>query len=252
MQNSKFILMKKILIIRQKLLQKILPDWLWPKAVHIYGVEVKIRESGYTTGTKLALCRNIYEKEELFFVNKYIKKGDFVLEIGASLGIVTRLLSKKVGKTGKIIAIEASKKVFDKEYLKISSLPNVNFLNAIGFPCNNLDYTEYKNLLFEDAVSSLGGKINYNLNTEDENRIIDLRVIEEGYSRYCLVVDIEGAERELLKDSVFIDSRIKVLIIELHKGIYGTELEKEIQIKLETEGFQYLENSSDVYVYERR
>lgn len=242
---------EKILILRQKILLRLIPSWIWPKSIIYQGIEISIRGSGYSTGTKYSLVRRVYEKEELHFVNEHIKEGDFVLELGASIGIVTRLLSKKVGKSGKVIAVEASKKVFNEENSKIRNLENVTYINALGFPCKNLEHSRYSNLVFEDSTSNLGGKLNYESTQKYENSIIDLDILEEGYSRYCLVVDIEGAEREILEEKASIDERIDLVIMELHPGIYGKQIENDIRSKLVAQGFELVDNSGDVFVYKR-
>lgn len=242
---------EKALRLRQKILLLLIPNWIWPKSISYQGIEISIRDSGYSTGTKYALWKRVYENDELHFVNEHIKEGDFVLELGASLGIVTRLLSKKVGKSGKVIAVEASKKVFNQEYSKIRLLENVTYINALGIPCNGLNHSKYKNLVFEDGISTLGGKLNYVTTQTSENVIVDLGVLEEGYQRYCLVVDIEGAEQEILNEKASIDPRIKIVIIELHPGIYGAQIENEIKNKLLSQEFKLLDCRNSVFVYRR-
>lgn len=56
----------------------------------------------YHTG----LLKSNEEYKYHYFVKRLIKKGDTVVDIGANLGYFTKLYSKWVGDTGKVIAIE--------------------------------------------------------------------------------------------------------------------------------------------------
>ena len=243
--------MSKLLELRKKILLKIIPSFFWPNYKNVYGIKIPIRNSGYSTGTKWAIITRRYEKEELYFVNKYINEGSFVLELGASLGIVTRLISKKIGVRGKVVAVEASPKIYESEKTALKSIPNVLYLNGLGFPCNGRDLSKYRKIKFHEASSNLGGKISKEESSNIHNKIYDLGTLEEGYSTYCLVVDIEGAEIELLENGAFIESRINIIIIELHPGIYGSTNEKKILNKILDNGFKIIDNRKDVFVFSR-
>ncbi len=49
-----------------------------------------------------------FEKAEWQFVNRFLKKGMIVVDIGAHHGFYTILCSKKVGNTGRVVAFEPS------------------------------------------------------------------------------------------------------------------------------------------------
>jgi FkbM family methyltransferase len=69
------------------------------------------------------------DKHEIALLNKYIKKGDVVLDIGANIGFYTKILSELVGETGKIYAFEPDKKNFSHLEKNAGDLTNVDLIN---------------------------------------------------------------------------------------------------------------------------
>mgnify|MGYP006136553301 FL=1 len=61
--------------------------------------------------------------------NKFVKlqKGDVVLEGGAYIGLYAMQISKKVGNTGKVIAVEAIEENFNvlKKNLAVNNITNI-------------------------------------------------------------------------------------------------------------------------------
>ncbi len=53
--------------------------------------------------------RGGYERAERKLLARLIAPGDAVIELGASLGIVTSLLARKVGAGGKVAAVEPNR-----------------------------------------------------------------------------------------------------------------------------------------------
>ena len=69
----------------------------------------------------------IYEPFETDFVQKEIKRGDVVLDIGANIGYYTLILAKCVGKEGKVFAFEPEPNNFSllKKNIQINGYKNV-------------------------------------------------------------------------------------------------------------------------------
>lgn len=71
-----------------------------------------------------------YEKD-LIFVNKLVKEGDFVIDVGANIGVYTKYLSKYVGPKGNVLSIEPILSTYNylTNNVKKMELKNVNTLN---------------------------------------------------------------------------------------------------------------------------
>jgi len=76
-----------------------------------------------------------HEKDILELLISYTMPGEVVLDVGSNFGIFTILLAKKVGQSGKVIAIEPGKEIFSHflENVKLNNLDNITSFNfALG------------------------------------------------------------------------------------------------------------------------
>jgi len=67
---------------------------------------LKVLHLGYSFLFDLNILKRSEAEKYHYFAKKIIKKGDCVIDIGANLGYFSRIFSKVVGKTGKVICIE--------------------------------------------------------------------------------------------------------------------------------------------------
>ncbi|AEM72812.1 Methyltransferase type 11 [Caldicellulosiruptor acetigenus 6A] len=74
-----------------------------------------------------------------------IKEGDTVLDVGCGTGVLEGYLLKKVGKSGKIVAVDISEKMIEKAKQKFKDASNITFLCADAL-C--LDFEEYFDVVF--------------------------------------------------------------------------------------------------------
>lgn len=76
-----------------------------------------------------------YENTELTFVKNHLKKGDYVIDIGANIGLYALFCSKYVGQEGKVYAFEALPKNFNlfQKNVALNSVKNVQLENLAIF-----------------------------------------------------------------------------------------------------------------------
>lgn len=136
----------------------------------------------------------IYEPLETELVNKEVKKGNAVLDIGANIGYYTLIFAKLVGEDGKVFAFEPDPTNF--ALLK-----------------KNVEMNGYKNvMLVQKAVSNKTGKLKLYLcedkpgdnriyNSHDRRKSIEIAAIrlDDYFGRHNLKIDfikmdIQGAE----------------------------------------------------------
>ncbi len=69
------------------------------------------------------------DKIDIALMEKHIKKGDIVLDIGANIGFYTKILSDLVGNTGRVYAFEPDKTNYKHLLSNAAHLTNVVFHN---------------------------------------------------------------------------------------------------------------------------
>lgn len=125
-----------------------------------------------------------YEPETTKIVKKIIKKGDTIIDIGASIGYFSFLTSKLVGKTGKIYAIEPTEMGF-------------NFL------CRNRIANQAWNVYpYKMAAWDKEEPVFVPLNAEGSNRIWanGIRIDKLVKSKVDFIkCDVDGAEPQVLR-----------------------------------------------------
>lgn len=240
---------------RRKFLSVIIPEWLWKKSVNIDGVDIPIRHMFYSFGIKYLLSRkpNNYELPERMLVRKVLKKGDQVLEMGGSIGVLTRIMADIVGSNGRILSIEASSFLANNTKSKIPlQYPHVTIVNAYGFPI--FDKVDL-NIHFDDSLGSLGGIVHFT-GSDQFNEMSNCFFISDcklyGIKPTIIVIDIEGSEKILLDYDPKIPSQVMHIIIELHSGqLYNNIVSEKILLKFLMEGFSIKTNIGNTYLLSR-
>lgn len=185
---------------------------------------------------------------EIFLLEEYskefkIRKGDTILDIGASIGWYTCKVSKLVGDNGKIIAIEPNPRNYEylKKNIEINNLNNITtirkgvwlFKKELNFLCKG-----YGSMLefHKDFKNKERNLITINVDTID-NIILELKLNKIN----LIKMDIEGAEIEAVLGAKYVIDNFKMLkliIAAYHKNQKGLESYKILIPYLEKRGFK--------------
>jgi FkbM family methyltransferase len=152
------------------------------------------------------LAHEEFEGQELRFVQRLLRPGMTVLDIGAHHGLYTLLCSKSVGGKGRVIAFEASPRECRRlgKHVRLNSCGNVRIEPcAAGSEHGSAEFyvvdgpTDWGNSLREPAVAEATYKIRVEVRTVDD-------VLQGlGISRVDFMkIDVEGAELEVLKGAM--------------------------------------------------
>jgi len=191
----------------------------------------------------LSIHKN-WEPFEVNLIEKIVKKGDNVLDIGANIGFYTLILARLVGKTGRVYAFEPEKN-------------NFNLLKK------NVEISNYKNIiLINKAVSNKTGKIKLYLCQDNlaDHRIYDFDnkgkvtevesiQLDDYFKDYkekinFIKIDVEGAEISVLKSMENLlkkNNNLKFITEFMPKGIkdFGAEPKEYLELLLKN-GFKIL------------
>ena len=168
------------------------------------------------------------------------KEGDIVVDVGAHIGRYTIIASKRVGESGKVIAIEAHPGNFEmlNRNVKLNKLTNVTALNYAVYskesklklyvPGEESGFTIY-NTITTNRAKPDEKFIEVNANTLDNLLLQQQSGISHADINW-IKIDVEGAEFEVLKGATDILSNSKdiALLIEVHNLNDGTNLYMKI------------------------
>ncbi len=181
-------------------------------------------------------CR-INRDDFLFMTNheneimKYFipNEGENVVDVGAHIGLYSLIAAKRVGSSGKVIAIEPDPENFRilKKNISLNQLTNVEPLECAVYSAKEklklfLPELDQGRTIFNTVMQDRAGMSSNFL--EVEANTLDNILSEYSMHRVnYLKIDVEGAELEVLKGAVNTLSSNKdiTLIIEIHgTGIY--------------------------------
>lgn len=223
-------------------LSVVLPKLLLPKpetvGKHvlqtIHGVELLIDPS-VDNGVELSLFETgTYEKGTIQLLTDLLRPGSTFLDIGANIGLLSAIASKRVGATGKIIAVEANPKTVEilRHNLALNRCENVE-IYPLALGSENGTATLYENWDVNRGGASL-------LSQGDEKGIeVPVRRLDQLLTDEVvdvLKIDVEGFELEVLKGGLeLLKAQQPVLIIEVseqrenEKGVSPQEIYAFVQ-----------------------
>lgn len=150
-----------------------------------------------------ALCAQGFEKAETNFVQRYLKPGLTVLDIGAHHGFYTLIASKIVGRAGRVIAFEPSPRERKrlKRHVRLNSCSNVCISSAaLGATAKRANLylvdgaEDWCNSLRPPAVQANTRQIEVEVKTLDEY-LAKSAISSVDFMK----LDVEGAELDVLK-----------------------------------------------------
>ena len=260
-EQSTLKIIKTFFKVRQSILRKIVPEFIWKKYNNFDGVPIPIRSMPFSFGTKLCLSSGNYEIPERILSSLVLEKGMKVIEMGTSIGILSAIIANKIGISGKLVTIEASlKKCNIASSWLLKNYPNVKIINGYAFPCYKLPKGLYVKS-FQEEISSLEGKVEYSFGNQevkdkDSMPLFDIYKIENEYlfdKADLLVVDVEGAEEILFDSEIIFPETLKNIIIETHPWEYSkVDTTKCIISKICSNGFEMIHQIETSYLFSRK
>lgn len=226
--------------------------------LYCYSLIVDTSNPVISSTVKAALFFNKYESAESRFIIKYLYTDHDVIELGASIGISSCLIRRKLNTDKKVISVEANQALIDTITKNIQN----NKLNYNFFLLNkaiSYDISDTKKVSFRKQEDTLLGKIiHVNQSTPipgntwvDTIKFVDI-INEYQIKDYSLVCDIEGSEIELFLNENECLKNCKQIIIETHTTSYRdinykfSELAELIRSR---HNFKLIDSYGPVYVF---
>ena len=223
---------------------------IWPEFASLDGVKVPIKGSFLAPKMRRHLMRGGYERAERKLLSLLVREGDRVIELGASLGIVTSLLKKKVGPTGKVAAVEANRLLkphFDRQ-LAVNN-ESATLVHALGCPLWDGPIPEHvSSQRFSAVANSLSGRA---AGAEGDDvpwfTFKDIAAKAGIDEPTVLMIDVEGAEKIWCEQAPRFPASVRTVIVEIHPHLIGPEKSGGCVQALVREGFEVAAISGTVF-----
>jgi FkbM family methyltransferase len=243
--------------LRRKVLKLFVPEFIWPKETNIDGAFIKIRNTPYSFGTKLSLVKGDYEVFERNLIKSKIESGDIVFEMGGSIGVLTSILSEKVGVKGKVFSVEASESIVSYSKELLEKRGNIKVYYGFAFPVFSVE-NQIRIQNFDESLGQLGGIVLFDANNQNLSKtvdcIYDIKKLMDtsNVSPTVLVIDIEGSEKIILDYKPNYPKSVRVLLIEMHTHMYGNSVRDKIIQTIVDDGFNIEIFDHDVCLFTRK
>lgn len=200
----------------------------------IHGIKLPLLPGDVSPIIWQALANGSYEAKEARWVHKAVKRKDRVLELGTGIGVITSVIAKIPGV--QVWAFEANPTTAElaKRVIDANGIGNVMLSQGIlaaGKPRSFRFYVRKD--LWMSSMDPNQGPYEHEISISSTN--IDEFLTTHNIN--VLVMDIEGAERDLLKQAAL--PGVERIFLELHDHLYGLEGILDITQALAAKGFAY-------------
>ena len=191
-----------------------------------------------------------YEYSERYLVRKWLPENYSVVELGASIGVISREILHRIGPHKQLIAMEA---VPSLAALAQDNIGHTYATSRWQILPTAIAYNAQE-VAFRTGSEHVAGRVDVELPTAGETYLkVQARTLSDvlsefDISEYSLVMDIEGAEHQLISHDRGALSGCRCLISELH----GSQGEKDSFCRVVTElGMTLVERKHSVVVFLR-
>lgn len=148
----------------------------------------------------LLFYSHLYDRKERDFLSSFLKEGDIFIDIGANIGAYSLFCSSLVGKSGRVIAVEADPFNADRlrKNISINNIANI-FVEEIGLS------DKEESLKFYQQVNGNRGGSSFVCDNDSISIEVQCTTLGKVYEKMeikgCAAwkVDIEGFEYKVLK-----------------------------------------------------
>ncbi|HWD14049.1 FkbM family methyltransferase [Pseudochrobactrum sp. sp1633] len=202
--------------------------------VTLHGIKIPLSPDEVSPVIWQAITSGRYEAKEAKWVFKAVKRGDRVLELGSGIGVITSLMATIPDV--RIWAFEANPTTaaLAQRVIEANTAGNVTLTQGIltaGEPTEHRFYVRKD--LWMSSMDKDQGPYEHEILLASAN--IDDFIAAQNIN--VLVMDIEGAERDLLQKADL--QGVERIFLELHDHLYGLAGIRDITQALAEKGYAY-------------
>ncbi|WP_341906514.1 FkbM family methyltransferase [Fluviicola taffensis] len=182
----------------------------------IHGVKLLIDPSK-DTGVELSLFQTgTYEKGTIQLLEKYLDPGSSFLDIGANIGLMSVIASKRVGERGIVYAVEANPNTVSilKTNIGLNECKNIELLPVA------LSDEQGTALLFENWEVNRGGASLISQGSDENGMEVKMERLDDLFQEetpvHLVKIDVEGFEPQVLRGGMsWFRKQLPIFIIEV-------------------------------------
>lgn len=200
----------------------------------LHGITIPLTPDEVSPVIWQAIINGSYEAKEAKWVFKAVKQGDRVLELGSGIGVITSLIATIPNVQVWAFEANPSTAALAKRIIETNTDGNVVLSQGILAAGEPQDCRFYvRKDLWMSSMDKEQGPYEQEISLASAN--IDAFIADHNIN--VLVMDIEGAERDLLQKADL--SGIERIFLELHDHLYGLAGIRDITQALADKGYAY-------------
>ncbi|WP_253381808.1 FkbM family methyltransferase [Notoacmeibacter sp. MSK16QG-6] len=215
------------------------------KTVRVDGVKICAAKGELPFEVRRLLFRGIYENKEREFVQKAVKAGDCVLELGCGIGVVSLVLTRVAGE-GQVWSLEANptlEPIIRRNYAINGWQPNLR-IGAVSKTSGRVSFEVDENIISSSLAAREGNRRTIEVDAVPISELIaDIRP-------NVIIADIEGAEIDIFDNDAPLEN-IRTIVLELHPKIIGAESTDDLIDSLCLRGFNLIARRGKVVWFDR-
>ena len=217
--------------------------------VRLDGCQLDVSSTTFSTFQRGCLWLSRHEEPERMAVARFLDPGIPVIELGASTGVLSCLINRRLRQPKVHVAVEANPDL-------IPILESNRELNGCSFVVVHaaIAYNR-RSIGFARGEDHLAGQADANVELEGAVETTSLRQLLARFKleRATLVCDIEGMEIEVWRQEAdVVAERIAWVIVELHEAISGIDAVQEFIDGLQARGFTLVWERDGTRVFRNR
>jgi FkbM family methyltransferase len=198
--------------------------------------------------TRAEMLWGLYESAERRLVGAYLRPGLDLVELGASLGVVSSHLARRLGQGHKLVCVEANPQLLGAIRTNVRrNAPDAHVEivgAAIAYGAEHVRI-ELGADTTTGRLAGVGAASGIEVAATTLSRLLE----EHAVGEYVLVMDIEGAEAAILREDPGALTRCHQIIAELHATTYGDSALRQDDLAREIEGLGFRRTHQDGFVY---
>jgi FkbM family methyltransferase len=198
--------------------------------ITIEGVQLRVGRH-MSRRVERALSKGGYVRQELQLIGAVLELDDVVLEVGAGLGLVSTYCAKRLG-SNRVFAFEADPDLEPciRETYELNGVEPHLDMCAVGARAGRVTIFRDKHLVSSSVGRRRGGTRPVEVPGKALNYVV------HRYQPTLLIIDAEGAERDLFQGAQL--PSVTKIVLELHEQVIGTQGTDRVHAMLNHLGYR--------------